>query len=94
MDTILNSHSESQSSEHYRSQMGDNNEKSELMQLFERNVHDMYWAYRDLLREIFESDEGATAWAYFYFIWISLRVCRPRKAGKLNITISECGAKI
>lgn len=61
MDTILNSQNEGQSSDNFRSQMGDNNGKSELMQMFERNVHDAYWAYRDLLREIFESDDEATA---------------------------------
>ena len=33
-------------------------EKSELMQIFESHVKDMYWAYRDLLKAIFESEEG------------------------------------
>ncbi len=33
------------------------NEKSELMQFFENQVHDMYWAYRDLLKEIFEEEK-------------------------------------
>jgi hypothetical protein len=31
-------------------------EKSELMQIFEEQVHDMYWAYKDLLKAIFEKD--------------------------------------
>ena len=31
-------------------------EKSELMQVFENHVHDAYWAYRDLLKAIFEKD--------------------------------------
>jgi len=35
-----------------------NGEKSELMQIFESQVNDMYWAYRDLLKAIFESEEG------------------------------------
>jgi hypothetical protein len=34
-----------------------NSEKSELMQFFEYQVHDMYWAYKDLLKAIFESDD-------------------------------------
>ena len=37
------------------------NEKSELMQYFESQVHDMYWAYKDLLKEIFENDKEAEA---------------------------------
>jgi hypothetical protein len=31
-------------------------EKSELMQFFESQVTDMYWAYKDLLKEIFAED--------------------------------------
>ena len=31
-------------------------EKSELMQVFEHQVYDAYWAYRDLLKAILESD--------------------------------------
>ena len=31
-------------------------DKSELMQLFESQVNDLYWAYKDLLKAIFESD--------------------------------------
>lgn len=34
-----------------------NNEKSELMQYFEYQVNDMYWAYKDLLKEIFADDK-------------------------------------
>ncbi len=32
-------------------------EKSELMQVFEEQVHDMYWAYKDLLKAIFEQQD-------------------------------------
>jgi len=32
-------------------------EKSELMQMFESQVSDIYWAYKDLLKAIFEKDE-------------------------------------
>jgi len=31
-------------------------EKSELMQVFESLVHDTEWAYKDLLKAIFEID--------------------------------------
>jgi hypothetical protein len=37
-------------------QFSQGQEKSELMQVFEAQVKDMYWAYKDLLKEIF-SDE-------------------------------------
>ncbi len=33
-------------------------DKSELMQVFEYQVKDAYWAYKDLLRAIFEQEEG------------------------------------
>ncbi len=33
-------------------------EKSELMQYFENQVHDMYWAYKDLLKAIFDTEEN------------------------------------
>jgi len=33
------------------------NEKSELMQYFENQVRDIYWAYKDLLKEIFETEK-------------------------------------
>jgi hypothetical protein len=56
MDTILHSQNEEQA---FPLETG--GEKSEIMQLFERQVSDAYWAYRDLLREIFESDNGAEA---------------------------------
>ena len=32
-------------------------EKSELMQVFEQQVHDMEWAYKDLLKAIFENND-------------------------------------
>jgi hypothetical protein len=34
-----------------------NEQKSELMQTFEQQVTDMHWAYRDLLKAIFEGPE-------------------------------------
>lgn len=37
------------------------NEKSELMQIFERQVNDAYWAYRDLLKEILTNDVKGAA---------------------------------
>lgn len=33
-----------------------NSEKSELMQIFEYQVNDLYWAYKDLLKAIFENE--------------------------------------
>lgn len=36
---------------------GQDTGKSELMQFFEKQVSDIYWAHRDLLRAIFESTE-------------------------------------
>lgn len=33
-----------------------NSEKSELMQNFEYQVNDLYWAYKDLLKAIFENE--------------------------------------
>jgi hypothetical protein len=32
-------------------------DKSELMQVFENHVSDMYWAYKDLLKAILEGEE-------------------------------------
>lgn len=34
-------------------------EKSELMRIFESQVNDVYWAYKDLLKAILESDNEA-----------------------------------
>lgn len=34
-----------------------NSEKSELMQFFENQVSDMYWAYKDLLKAIYEAEQ-------------------------------------
>lgn len=56
MDTILHSQNEEQARP-----LDNGGDKSELMQLFEYQVKDLYWAYRDLLREIFESDDRAEA---------------------------------
>ena len=52
MEAMLNPQNENQANA-----MQNNGEKSELMQFFENQVHDMYWAYKDLLKAIFESDE-------------------------------------
>ncbi len=51
MDAMLNPQNEDQSVSFNTS-----SEKSELMQFFETQVKDAYWAYKDLLKEIFESD--------------------------------------
>ena len=55
MDATLNTPNENQSS----SFNSNSNEKSELMQFFEYQVHDTYWAYKDLLKEILENDNQA-----------------------------------
>jgi hypothetical protein len=52
MDATLNPQNQEQSAS-----MDAGNEKSELMQFFENQVNDIYWAYKDLLKEIFESDD-------------------------------------
>jgi len=52
MDTMLNPQNSEQSASIELS-----TEKSELMQLFETQVKDMYWAYRDLLKAIFEKEQ-------------------------------------
>jgi hypothetical protein len=51
MDTTLNPQNEDHSISLNSS------EKSELMQFFENQVHDVYWAYKDLLKAIFESEK-------------------------------------
>ncbi len=52
MEAILNNSNNGQSVS-----LENNTEKSELMQLFENQVHDMYWAYKDLLKAIFENEQ-------------------------------------
>ena len=52
MEPTLNSQNENPSA----SFGGNGNEKSELMKYFEYQVTDSYWAYKDLLKEIFEGD--------------------------------------
>jgi hypothetical protein len=52
MDATLNPNNETTSSS---LDMGSG--KSELMQYFESQVNDMYWAYKDLLKAIFEVKE-------------------------------------
>lgn len=37
--------------------MQQDNSKSDLMQFFEKQVSDMYWAQKDLLKAIFESED-------------------------------------
>jgi hypothetical protein len=56
MDTIINQQHEDQAFP-----LDAGSDKSELMQIFERQVNDAYWAYKDLLRAIFENDEQAEA---------------------------------
>jgi hypothetical protein len=56
MDTILYSQSGEASFP-----METGSEKSDLMLFFENQLKDSNWAYRDLLRAIFETDEGAEA---------------------------------
>jgi hypothetical protein len=53
MDTMLNPQNQDQPVP-----LESASEKSELMQIFESHVNDMYWGYRDLLKAIFESDEA------------------------------------
>lgn len=36
---------------------GQESTKSELMQFFEKQVSDIYWAHKDLLKAIFESED-------------------------------------
>jgi len=55
MEATLNSQNENQPSS-FGSNSG--NEKSDLMKYFEYQVNDAYWAYKDLLKEIFESDSN------------------------------------
>jgi hypothetical protein len=59
MEAMLNPQNENQSSS--LSNKNTDNEKSDLMKYFEYQVHDMYWAYKDLLKEIFESDKETDA---------------------------------
>jgi hypothetical protein len=51
MDAMLNPENNQQSVS-----MENNSEKSELMQIFENQVKDIYWAYKDLLRAVFEKE--------------------------------------
>lgn len=54
MEATVNSQNDNQAS------FGSNNsEKSELMQVFEYQVNDVYWAYKDLLKEILQNDNQA-----------------------------------
>jgi hypothetical protein len=55
MEATFNNTNESQSS----SFSNNSGEKSELMQFFEYQVNDTDWAYKDLLKAIFESEHQA-----------------------------------
>lgn len=52
MDATFNTNNESQPAS-----LEATGGKSELMQYFENQVNDIYWAYKDLLKAIFESEE-------------------------------------
>ena len=52
MDATLNPNNESPANP-----METGSGKSELMQFFETQVNDMYWAYKDLLKAISEARE-------------------------------------
>jgi hypothetical protein len=52
MDATLNPNNEPQSNS-----MEAGNGKSELMQFFENQLNDAYWAYKDLLKAIFEAKD-------------------------------------
>lgn len=54
MDPMLNTNSEENHTSLNSS--NDGSDKSDLMQFFENRVNDAYWAYRDLLKEILDSD--------------------------------------
>lgn len=54
MDATINQNSNEQSFS-----AGQDNTKSELMQFFERQVNDIYWAHKDLLKAIFEPENEA-----------------------------------
>lgn len=56
MDATINPNSSEQSfGQTYSSQQ--DNTKSELMQFFEKQVNDIYWAHKDLLKAIFEAED-------------------------------------
>jgi hypothetical protein len=63
MDATLNTQAQEQQAppDSYREEQETASEKSELMQIFEMQVKDAYWAYRDLLRAILESEPGHQA---------------------------------
>ncbi|MES2678755.1 MAG: hypothetical protein V4635_02670 [Bacteroidota bacterium] len=52
MDATINSHNEPQ-----QASSDSNSGKSELMQFFENQLNDMYWAYKDLLKAIVETKD-------------------------------------
>jgi len=49
MDATINSNNEPQ-----QVSLESNSGKSDLMQYFENQLHDMHWAYKDLLKAISE----------------------------------------
>ena len=60
MDPMLNTNSNEEQGNHLHAG-NELNEKSELMQIFERQVNDAYCAYRDLLKEILDNDVKGAA---------------------------------
>lgn len=52
MDATINQNNNDQQS----FSAGQDSTKSELMQYFEKQVSDIYWAQKDLLKAIFESE--------------------------------------
>lgn len=54
MDATLNNQSQEQQGGPIHQEAS--SEKSELMQVFEKQVSDVYWAYKDLLKAILEND--------------------------------------
>jgi hypothetical protein len=62
MDATLNTQGQEQTRpETYREAQEAASEKSELMQIFEMQVKDAYWAYKDLLKAIVENESGNRA---------------------------------
>ena len=63
MDATINTQGQEQQArpDNYREQQDAAGEKSELMQIFEMQVKDVYWAYKDLLRAIIENEPGHRA---------------------------------
>ena len=52
MDATINPNNEPQ-----QASLENNSGKSELMQFFENQLNDMYWAYKDLLKAMVETKD-------------------------------------